>query len=248
MIYDLHGQWDSVVGHHTALYSPTQDEKDSIRSVCRVLGLAFYGRSFNLTDSTNSEVGAPVTGPGKAGHLIGEQGFMAYYEVCKLMTEHNDTITSSGRLPGSQTPFVVDGNRWTGYDDVTSIKEKVDYAAANHDEGVSLFRWTMLKQIMMRVSLSSGPWSGGQTMPQSVQSPRTAAALGGRRAVVQDAKFHDMFIHIILEPRVDYAQQQGLGGLTIWAIDMDDFHGICGGGHYPLMQAIKQQMHESIVG
>ncbi|KAL8577641.1 hypothetical protein ACOMHN_020250 [Nucella lapillus] len=46
-----------------------------------------------------------------------------------------------------------------------------------------------------------GPWSGGQTMPQSVQSPRTAAALGGRRAVVQDAKFHDMFIHIILEPR-----------------------------------------------
>ncbi|KAL8608863.1 hypothetical protein ACOMHN_063938 [Nucella lapillus] len=47
----------------------------------------------------------------------------------------------------------------------------------------------------------AGPWSGGQTMPQSVQSPRTAAALGGRRAVVQDAKFHDMFIHIILEPR-----------------------------------------------
>ncbi|KAL8607805.1 hypothetical protein ACOMHN_005360 [Nucella lapillus] len=45
-------------------------------------------------------------------------------------------------------------------------------------------------------------WSGGQTMPQSVQSPRMAAALGGRRAVVQDAKFHDMFIHIILEPRV----------------------------------------------
>ncbi|KAL8623285.1 hypothetical protein ACOMHN_056164 [Nucella lapillus] len=37
--------------------------------------------------------------------------------------------------------------------------------------------------------------------PQSVQSPRTAAVLGGRRAVVQDAKFHDMFIHIILEPR-----------------------------------------------
>ncbi|KAL8557941.1 hypothetical protein ACOMHN_067460 [Nucella lapillus] len=30
---------------------------------------------------------------------------------------------------------------------------------------------------------------------------RTAAALGGRWAVVQDVKFHDMFIHIILEPR-----------------------------------------------
>ncbi|KAL8584253.1 hypothetical protein ACOMHN_034938 [Nucella lapillus] len=52
-----------------------------------------------------------------------------------------------------------------------------------------------------REIMARGPWSGGQTMPQSVQSPRTAAALGGRRAVVQDAKFHDMFIHIILEPR-----------------------------------------------
>ncbi|KAL8573499.1 hypothetical protein ACOMHN_047770 [Nucella lapillus] len=51
------------------------------------------------------------------------------------------------------------------------------------------------------VDRPSGHGAGGQTMPQSVQSPRTAAALGGRRAVVQDAKFHDMFIHIILEPR-----------------------------------------------
>ncbi|KAL8591036.1 hypothetical protein ACOMHN_015659 [Nucella lapillus] len=42
---------------------------------------------------------------------------------------------------------------------------------------------------------------GADHATQSVQSPRTAAALGGRWAVVQDAKFHDMFIHIILEPR-----------------------------------------------
>ncbi|KAL8618289.1 hypothetical protein ACOMHN_061134 [Nucella lapillus] len=63
-----------------------------------------------------------------------------------------------------------------------------------------------------------GPWSGGQTMPQSVQSPRTAAALGGRRAVVQDAKFHDMFIHIILEPREDPFLKQLEGSLdtTVW--------------------------------
>ncbi|KAL8609803.1 hypothetical protein ACOMHN_052857 [Nucella lapillus] len=64
--------------------------------------------------------------------------------------------------------------------------------------------------------LSVGPWSGGQTMPQSVQSPRTAAALGGRRAVVQDAKFHDMFIHIILEPR------EVKVGVTVAEEDADD--------------------------
>lgn len=46
-------------------------------------------------------------------------------QVCKLLTEHADTVTDSGRLSGSQAPYVVDGSRWTGYDDVESIKEKV---------------------------------------------------------------------------------------------------------------------------
>ena len=46
-------------------------------------------------------------------------------QVCKLLTEHADTVTDSGRLPGSQAPYVVDGSRWTGYDDEASIKEKV---------------------------------------------------------------------------------------------------------------------------
>ena len=46
-------------------------------------------------------------------------------QVCKLFTEHADAVTDSGRLPGSQVPYVLDGSRWTGYDDVSSIKEKV---------------------------------------------------------------------------------------------------------------------------
>lgn len=46
-------------------------------------------------------------------------------QVCKLLTEHADTVTTSGRLPGSQAPYVVDGSRWTGYDDAQSIREKV---------------------------------------------------------------------------------------------------------------------------
>ncbi|XP_076438091.1 chitotriosidase-1-like [Babylonia areolata] len=183
LTYDLHGQWEDKVGHHSALYSSTQDEKDSIdylinwilnTSIPRQklnLGLAFYGRSFNLSDAHNTQVGAPQNGPGAGGELLGDPGVMVYYEVCKLLTEHNDTITEAGRLPGTQAPYVVDGVRWTGYDDVESIKEKVDYAV-----------------------------------------------------------------------------QKGLGGVSIWSIDMDDFHGICGGGHYPLMNAIREQLHTSLIG
>nr|KAG5695820.1 hypothetical protein BaRGS_013418 [Batillaria attramentaria] len=48
--------------------------------------------------------------------------------------------------------------------------------------------------------------------------------------------------------RVDYVMQHGLGGVMIWTISMDDFHGICGQGHYPLMHAIKDSFHAGLVG
>ncbi|KAK7482047.1 hypothetical protein BaRGS_00026739 [Batillaria attramentaria] len=41
---------------------------------------------------------------------------------------------------------------------------------------------------------------------------------------------------------VDYVIQHGLGGVSIWTIDMDDFHGICGQGHYPLMHVVNNAM------
>lgn len=183
MTYDMHGPWDTTVGHHSSLYSPSGDPTDSVDYVINWivnttvdrrklnLGLAFYGVSFNLTDTQRTSVGSPIQGAGKGGEILGEAGSLAYYEVCKLLTEHRSTITESGRLPGTQSPYVVDGIRWTGYDDVRSIQEKVAYT-----------------------------------------------------------------------------MQMGLGGVFIWTIDMDDFHGICGGGHYPLMTAIQQQFRHPLVG
>ncbi|KAK7110968.1 hypothetical protein V1264_014757 [Littorina saxatilis] len=183
MTYDLHGNWEAKTGHHSPLYSSSGDPTDSIDFMIQWilnttvppeklnLGLAFYGHSFNLTDPSSRGVGAPSNGPGKGGELLAQPGSMAYYEVCKLLTESSDMITESGRLGGTQAPYVVDGHRWTGYDDVQSITEKVKYA-----------------------------------------------------------------------------MDHGLGGVFIWTIDMDDFHGICGGGHYPLMNAVKQQVHHPLVG
>ena len=48
--------------------------------------------------------------------------------------------------------------------------------------------------------------------------------------------------------QVEYVMQHGLGGVMIWTIDMDDFNGICGGGHYPLMHAIQDQFHRGLIG
>nr|KAG5695812.1 hypothetical protein BaRGS_013410 [Batillaria attramentaria] len=139
LAYDMHGSWDTAAYHHSPLYSTTEDETDSIDYLINWilnttvppsklnLGLALYGRTVNLTDPTNTAVGAPSSGGGCGGPLIGEEGFLAYYEV-------------------------------------------------------------------------------------------------------------------------DYVVQHDLGGVSVWSIDLDDFHGICGQGHYPMMHAIKNQFHSILVG
>lgn len=46
-----------------------------------VLGLGLYGRSFTLSSSSNTIVGAPAAGAGIAGTYTGEAGLLASYEV-----------------------------------------------------------------------------------------------------------------------------------------------------------------------
>ena len=45
------------------------------------MGLATYGRTFELADPNQTGVGAPGKGPGAAGPFTREPGFLAYYEV-----------------------------------------------------------------------------------------------------------------------------------------------------------------------
>jgi hypothetical protein len=45
------------------------------------MGLATYGRTFKLADSTQTGVGALGLGSGEAAAYTREPGFMAYFEV-----------------------------------------------------------------------------------------------------------------------------------------------------------------------
>lgn len=49
------------------------------------IGLALYGRSFTLTNPSNSAVGAPAS-KGSAGKYTGEGGFLSYYEVSVMFS------------------------------------------------------------------------------------------------------------------------------------------------------------------
>lgn len=80
----MHGSWDPVTGHHSALYAG-DDVTDANQRSLTVdfaanywidngfpkeninLGLSLYGRTFTLADPSAHDLGSPAKGAGAAG-------------------------------------------------------------------------------------------------------------------------------------------------------------------------------------
>ncbi|XP_054805958.1 class V chitinase-like isoform X2 [Prosopis cineraria] len=88
-----------------------------------VLGLAYFGYAWNLTDPNDNAIGAPATGQAQAQRGSGK---MTYGEI-------NDRILSrrEGDIQYNDT-YVINywscGSTWIGFDDVEAIKIKVSNA------------------------------------------------------------------------------------------------------------------------
>ncbi|EFA10488.1 chitinase 10 isoform X1 [Tribolium castaneum] len=174
--FDFHREREPVADHHANLYSrPGDSGLDLFLSVDYavkfwtkkgfpkskiVLGVPFFGRSFTLQFTNETQVGAPIKGPGREGFYTQNPGFLAYFEIC-------DMLLNEGWHKGmdeSGSPYMVYGDQWVGYDDSESVEKKVNYV-----------------------------------------------------------------------------QEMNLGGVFIWATDLDDFKGVCG-MKWPLLSTINRHL------
>ncbi|XP_033743581.1 LOW QUALITY PROTEIN: chitotriosidase-1-like [Pecten maximus] len=137
MTYDLHGSWENATGHNSPLF-PRNTETGKQRQLNMKwvadywvglgapkhklnIGLASYGRGFTLKNESDHGIGAPVSGPNPAGAYTREAGYLAYYEICKMMLTGGTKYSDSQQL----VPYYVNGKTWVGYDDEQSLSIKV---------------------------------------------------------------------------------------------------------------------------
>ncbi|XP_050394215.1 chitotriosidase-1 [Patella vulgata] len=135
MFYDMHGTWEHVVGHHAPLYPSKKGDtinvdylvnewiKKGVEKSKIIIGVPFYGRTYTLADASKSNIGDKITGPGVKGPLTGDAGTLSYQEICLLM----NSGVPVRRLVDQRVPYIVDGTRWTGFDDAKSLTEKMGY-------------------------------------------------------------------------------------------------------------------------
>lgn len=142
MAYDFFGSWNSYTGHcsplgareHGSEEEKTLNVESSIRMwlamgadpAKMLLGMPLYGRTFTLANPSNAGFLAPTVGPGPAGPITREAGYLGYNEICSQLQSSKDWKIT--RDPSVVAPVAVKGNLWIGYDDPKSLTAKVQFA------------------------------------------------------------------------------------------------------------------------
>jgi len=135
MAYDLHGPWETTANHHTDTNPDLPDIVQSMDHTLNtyiklgakpekiVLGLASYGKVFELEDKCQWKLHSTTTGKsGGKGEFTGEEGLFAYYEICRMKMDGRVCTKDSK----AYAPYASKGTDFINYDDEESIALKVN--------------------------------------------------------------------------------------------------------------------------
>ncbi|XP_077190705.1 chitinase-3-like protein 2 [Paroedura picta] len=147
--FDFHGDWEHFTGHGSPLYKGRNDFGSSeyynvdysvkylmikgAPSEKIMMGIATFGHTFTLA-SSQTGVGAPASGPGTPGAITRQKGILSYYEICAF--NHG---AKKGRIEEQAVPYSYSGDQWVGYEDVTSVRAKVQYMKENNLGGIMIW-------------------------------------------------------------------------------------------------------------
>ncbi|EMD70067.1 glycoside hydrolase family 18 protein, partial [Bipolaris sorokiniana ND90Pr] len=89
------------------------------------MSLGFYGRTFTMKDPNCMNTGCEFTEGAKGGECTGIPGVLSAAEINKII---DNGAKVSHDLEAAAKIFTWDGNQWASFDDVKTLKIKLDYA------------------------------------------------------------------------------------------------------------------------
>ncbi|KAI1171966.1 chitotriosidase-1 [Nemania sp. FL0916] len=138
MSYDLHGVWDehnpigSIVQAHTNLTEIKLAAdllwRNDVPPGQVVLGVGFYGRSFQLKDPKCSKPGCQFSGPADGGVCTKSAGTLAYFEIMDIISDQKPKVVYDEDAAANYIVYGDKGDQWVSYDDAKTLKQKVDWA------------------------------------------------------------------------------------------------------------------------
>ncbi|KAI1281725.1 carbohydrate-binding module family 18 [Xylaria sp. FL0933] len=150
LTYDLHGSWDSPedqIGSFVYAHTNLTEISDAFDLLWRNnvpankvnMGIGFYGRTFTLADRSCTSPGCPFSAAGNQGPCTQQPGILSYKEISDIRSQYNLVIVDD--KVAEVDYFTYDKNQWVSYDDVDTLKAKIDYANKNGLQGI--FIWAV---------------------------------------------------------------------------------------------------------
>lgn len=102
-----------------------------------VMGFAFYGRSFTMSDSSCSKPGCTFSTSGRSGTCTNTGGILSYSEI----SSRNRSLSTQTFYDQESTVKynVYDGNQWISYDDAQSFTDKKQFLSSRCLSGLMIW-------------------------------------------------------------------------------------------------------------